>query len=183
MIQVSESSDLDAHKIRRLLEKNNIEVYINHKYLLNTTPSITSAGGNCSTLLKVKESDYPKARKLLKKYTKKERLIKTNIPLYLEQVKHLDLLIRTKNTGPLNILAQKIDISQRQICIQLDFLKCLNAKIKFSKEFNSYCYMKPFELLFQFSLLSITEEETVELYCSSEETNKTVIKNKREYIE
>jgi hypothetical protein len=183
MIQVSESSDLDAYKIQRILEKNNIEVYINHKYLLNTTPSITSAGGNCSTVLKVKESDFPKAKKLLKKYHKKERLNKTNIPRYLEQVKHLDQLIRNKNTGPLNILSKKIDVSQRQICTQLHFLKCLNAKIKFNKESNSYCYMEPFELLFQFSLLSITKEEIVEFYCSSEEKNKTVIKKKSEYIE
>lgn len=182
MIKVCESSDFEILEIRQILENNNIEVYESQKYFLINSPSTVSAGSNYSIQLKVKKSDYLKAKKILKKAHKKNTIKTTGITQHLEQIKQLDYLIRSKNTGELNALSKQMKISQRQILFKLDFLKSLNAKIKFSKELNSFFYTEPFEILFQFSLLSITDEDTVEIYCSSEDKTTVIFKNKSEYL-
>lgn len=165
MIPLCESSDIKTMELKKTLENNNIEVFEIQNNTLTQNPLTVSAGGNFSTQLIVKKKDYLKAKKILKKHKRKEKLERFNVINYLEQIKHLDKLIRSKKTGDISMLSKQIGISQRQILIQLEFFKCLNAKIKFSKEFNSFYFSKPFELLFQFSLLSIAEDSATEIYC------------------
>lgn len=170
MITICENSDFEIMEIKKILKNQNIEVFEFQNYSLNKNPSTVSAGGNFSTHLKVKKNDYLKAQNILKNHFTKKRI---DIVQHLEQIKQLDYLIRSKNTGNLSILSQHIKTSKRQILFKLDFLKSMNAKIKFCKKLNSFYYSEPFELLFQFSFLSITNEDTAEIYCSSED-NTTI---------
>ena len=182
MMPLNESSVSKIMELKKKLENNNIEEFEIKNYNLTKDPLTISAGGNFSTQLMVNNKDYIKAKKILKKHNRKEELKRFKVINYLEQIKQLDNLIRSKKTGELSILSKQIGISHRQIIIQLEFLKCLNAKIKFSKEFNSFYYSKPFELLFQFSLLSIVEDSTTEIYCTSEEITTIDFKHNNEYL-
>lgn len=160
---------IETMKLKKTLENNIIEVIECKNYNLTQQPLTISAGGNFSTDKLVKKKIFLKTKINQNKHSRIEKLKTLNIVDFLEHIKQLDNLIRSKNTRELSILSQEFGISQRQILIQLEILKCLNAKIKFSKKLNSFYYTEPFELLFQFSILSITNEDIAEIYCSSEE--------------
>lgn len=123
-----------------------------------------------------------KTKKIQNKQNRKEKLETFKVVDFLEQIKQLDYLIRSKSTGELSILSKTFGISQRQILIQLEFLKCLNANIKYSKKINSFYYSGPFELLFQFSVLSITNDDITEIYCSSEDKTTIAFNKVSEFL-
>lgn len=181
MKKISESSDFEASKIKEILESNGIKVFVCGKNS-DKTPSTISAGGNQPTVLKINDADYKKAKKILIELYRNENLFNQEIIQQLEQIKHLHLLISKQTTGAPKIFSKKIGMSQSQMYIKLKFLKNLNAQIQYDKKSETFFYKKPFELIFQFSLLSISGEHIFELYCSSDDEPEIMNKNKIEYI-
>lgn len=85
MVTVSESSSFESLKIRKLLESQGIKVFVSYECLENDEPWTISSGGNYITVLKVDDVDKMKAEVLLKKYHKRELLVKKKNTIDIEQ--------------------------------------------------------------------------------------------------
>lgn len=182
MKKISESSSIEALKIKQILNSKGIEVFEDYNHSLNDKTSIISAGGNPLIILNVNKVDYLSAQKLLTEQYLNENIKNIDLFKQFEQIKYIHLLIKNQSTGSPKIFAKKLNISQKQMHIKLNFLKNLNAIIKYCKKNETFYYKKPFELLFQFSLLSISNENIFELYCSSEDEIQIINRNKSELV-
>lgn len=85
MVTVSESSSFESLKIRKLFESLGIKVFVSYKCLENDEPWTISSGGNYTTILKVNDVDKIKVEVLLKKYHKRELLVKEKNVIDMEQ--------------------------------------------------------------------------------------------------
>ncbi|MBP8994197.1 MAG: HTH domain-containing protein [Bacteroidales bacterium] len=70
---------------------------------------------------------------------------------YINRLKRIDHLIKLQITGSPKELAEKLEISERQIYRYLDNLQELGAIIEFDKSQNSYVYTSDKEILITFS--------------------------------
>jgi predicted DNA-binding transcriptional regulator YafY len=66
---------------------------------------------------------------------------------FINRLKKIDQLIKLKATGSPKQLAEKLEITERQVYNYLDNLKELGADIKFDKLKNSYTYTSDIELV------------------------------------
>jgi len=82
----------------------------------------------------------------------------------IERIKKLHLLIREEKTGTPNELAKQLHIGRSRMYDLLDVLKELDATIKYCKKKESFYYDKPFELVLKYSLKTIVDEETREIF-------------------
>jgi len=66
---------------------------------------------------------------------------------FINRLKTIDQLIRLQATGSPKHLAEKFEITERQVYNYLDNLKELGADIKFDKQKKSYVYTTDIELV------------------------------------
>lgn len=85
MVTVSESSSFESLKIRKLLESHGIKVFVSYECIESVQPWTISSGGNYTTILKVNDVDKMKVEVLLKKYYKREILVKKKNMIDIEQ--------------------------------------------------------------------------------------------------
>ena len=82
----------------------------------------------------------------------------------IERIKKMHLLISTEKTGSPNDFAKQLHLSRSQMYNMLNKLKELDATIKYCKKKQSFYYDKPFELVLKYSLKTIVDEETREIF-------------------
>ena len=85
MVTVSESSSFESLKIKKLLESHGIKVFVSYECIESIQPWTISSGGNYTTIVKVNDIDKMKAEALLKKYHKRELLVKEKKMIDIEQ--------------------------------------------------------------------------------------------------
>ncbi len=66
---------------------------------------------------------------------------------FINRLKTIDQLINLQATGSPKQLAEKLEITERQVYNYLDNLKELGAEIKFDKHKSSYTYKVDIELV------------------------------------
>ncbi len=79
MITIFESTSFETLTIRKLLVSNAITVFVSYRCVESSQPSIISSGGNFITVLKVCETDYLRAQRVLRKYYKKNFLLNKKV--------------------------------------------------------------------------------------------------------
>ena len=69
---------------------------------------------------------------------------------YIERLEYLDFLIRNKQTGSPEILANKLNVSKSVIYDLLRIMKKMNAPIYYDNFEQSYSYYKQVKLVIKF---------------------------------
>ena len=77
----------------------------------------------------------------------------------LNKIEYIDQLIRLKNTGTPCELAEKLNLSERQVRRYLDEMREMGAEIKYNEYLLTYEYLKP--IRFQFGFTSIEMEKII----------------------
>lgn len=85
----------------------------------------------------------------------------------IERIKKMHKLICSEKTGTPTVLARKLCISRSQLYIELDLIKEFEAPIKYCKKRQSYYYETYFELMLNYSLKTMKDDETIEIYGGS----------------
>lgn len=80
-------------------------------------------------------------------------------PQSLERLSKLHKLIQEEITGTPKELANKLNISERNIYFMIDWLKDNGAKINYDRKHKTYFYASPFILNVNFSIECISDEE------------------------
>lgn len=86
---------------------------------------------------------------------------------FIKQIKRITKmhkLISSEKTGTPEIFAKKLSLSRSQLYNELDVIKELDAPVRYCKKKESFYYTAPFELIFNFSLKVIKEDETKEIF-------------------
>ncbi len=68
MINIFKGSISEATNIKNLLQNINIQVFVINEQMANIEPSAITAGGYNPVTLKINESDFQKANKLIQDY-------------------------------------------------------------------------------------------------------------------
>lgn len=172
LVRIAKCSSDKAFEIKSILELNCIT-----SFTLQKKTSKTS-----KVVIEVERKHYIQAKIITDKFLRNEELSKFEPIFSISRLKKIHHLINTQSTESPTLFAQKLELSMRQLNIYLKHLKNLNAEISYNREKKSFCYKKPFNLIFQFSLLSITNDKIVEMNCSSEEETKIDFKNISDYM-
>jgi biotin operon repressor len=70
----------------------------------------------------------------------------------LAKIEQLDQLIRLKSTGTPVELAEKMNLSERQVRRYIDEMRSLGAEIQYNDFLKSYEYVRPMKFQYGFSL-------------------------------
>ncbi|PUU67633.1 hypothetical protein DBB36_22985 [Flavobacterium sp. WLB] len=76
-------------------------------------------------------------------------------------------LIIAEKTGTPSVFAKKLSLSRSQLYNELDIIKELDAPLKYCKKRESYYYETSFELIVNFSLKTIKDDESKEIFGGS----------------
>ncbi|MFC6265702.1 hypothetical protein [Flavobacterium panici] len=76
-------------------------------------------------------------------------------------------LIIAEKTGTPSVFAKKLSLSRSQLYNELDMIKELDAPLKYCKKRESYYYETSFELIVNFSLKTIKDDELKEIFGGS----------------
>ena len=87
-----------------------------------------------------------------------------NFTKQIERIKKIHYLIRTEKTGTPTDFANTLHLSRRQLYNELDTIKNLDALIKYCKKKESFYYGEPFDLELKYSLKTIIDDETREIF-------------------
>ena len=68
MINIFSGTFIEAMNVRNLLENNNIEVFTINEYMSNIEPWIVTSGGFNPVMLKIKDEDFEKAKKIIEAF-------------------------------------------------------------------------------------------------------------------
>jgi predicted DNA-binding transcriptional regulator YafY len=82
---------------------------------------------------------------------------------YINRLKQLDQLIRQKCTGTPKQLAEKLNLSERQIYICLEEMRDLGLPISYCRYRQTYYYTEPIKLSVNISLIKLSTNETIEI--------------------
>jgi hypothetical protein len=82
----------------------------------------------------------------------------------IERLKKMHELISIERTGTPDVFAEKMHLSRSQLYNELDFMKQLDAPIKYCKKKTSFYYTAPFEIELRYSLKTIVDEEEKEIF-------------------
>jgi hypothetical protein len=85
----------------------------------------------------------------------------------IERIKRIHKLITSEKTGTPIVFAKKLFLSRSQLYNELEVIKELDAPIKYCKKRESFYYETPFELILNFSLKIIKEDESREIFGGS----------------
>jgi biotin operon repressor len=69
---------------------------------------------------------------------------------YLERIRYIDNLIRTKATGSATQLAKKLALSERTVLEHIKIMKELGCPIKYCRKRNSYYYNQEGKVIISF---------------------------------
>ncbi|MCD9573785.1 hypothetical protein [Flavobacterium soyae] len=76
-------------------------------------------------------------------------------------------LIIAEKTGTPSVFAKKLSLSRSQLYNELDIIKELDAPLKYCKKRESFYYETSFELILNFSLKTIKDDESKEIFGGS----------------
>lgn len=82
----------------------------------------------------------------------------------MDRIKKMHLLILNEKTGNPDDFAKTLHLSRRQLYNELEVIKNLDAPIKYCKKKESYYYSEPFDLELKYSLKTIIDDETREIF-------------------
>ena len=82
----------------------------------------------------------------------------------IEKFKKAHQLIQLENTGNPENFSKILKMSRSQMYNVIDVLKDLGAPIKYSRKSQSFYYEASFDLDLRFSLRTITDQETKEIF-------------------
>lgn len=82
----------------------------------------------------------------------------------IERIKSIHTLISSEKTGNPSVFARKLRLSRSQLYNELEVIKELNAPVKYCKKRESFYYETPFELILNYSLKVITNDESREIF-------------------
>lgn len=85
----------------------------------------------------------------------------------IKRITKMHKLIISEKTGTPEVFARKLSVSRSQLYNELDFIRELDAPVKYCKKRESFYYTSPFELIFNFSLKIIKDDETKEIFGGS----------------
>lgn len=82
----------------------------------------------------------------------------------MERINTIHQLISAERTGSPTTFAKKIGLSRSQLYNMLDFIKDLDAPVRYCKKRESFYYESSYELILNYSLKTITCDELKEIY-------------------
>ncbi|WP_244283572.1 hypothetical protein [Flavobacterium hercynium] len=82
----------------------------------------------------------------------------------MERINTIHQLISAERTGSPTTFAKKIGLSRSQLYNMLDFIKELDAPVRYCKKRESFYYESSYELILNYSLKTITCDELKEIY-------------------
>jgi hypothetical protein len=85
----------------------------------------------------------------------------------IERIKKMHKLICGEKTGSPLTFAKRLCLSRSQFYNELDLIKELDAPIKYCKKRETFYYETPFELILIFSLKTIKDDESKEIFGGS----------------
>lgn len=85
----------------------------------------------------------------------------------IERLRTIHKLICEEKTGSPAVFAKKLLLSRSQLYNELLMIKELDAPLKYCKKRQSFYYETSFELVIQYSLTIIKEDETKEIFGGS----------------
>ncbi|SHL65279.1 hypothetical protein SAMN05444484_102113 [Flavobacterium chilense] len=85
----------------------------------------------------------------------------------IERLRKMHKLICGEKTGTPNVFARKLQLKRSQFYNELEIIKELDGPVKYCKKRETYYYDTSFELIVNFSLKTITEIESKEIFGGS----------------
>ncbi len=85
----------------------------------------------------------------------------------IERIKKIHRLIYSEKTGTPSVFAQKLSLSRSQLYNELEVIKELDAPLKYCKRRESFYYETSFELILNYSLKTIKDDESKEIFGGS----------------
>ena len=82
----------------------------------------------------------------------------------LERLRKIHQLIKKRNTGSPNELANRLKISRRQLYNVIEYLKEIEAPLIFSRKNNTFYYEHEFDLLINVNVQVMVNEELRTIY-------------------
>ncbi len=82
----------------------------------------------------------------------------------LQRLEQIHYLIENQKTGSPKHLAEKMGVCRSTIYELIDYLKSLDAPVKYSRIKESYYYCKPFNLEINVSIKVLNNNETKTIY-------------------
>lgn len=87
-----------------------------------------------------------------------------NFITQIERIKKMHELIQTEKTGNPSEFAQQMNLSRSHLYNLLEQIKEMDANIKYCKKKECFYYENPFDIIFHYSLKTITDKETKEIF-------------------
>jgi hypothetical protein len=85
----------------------------------------------------------------------------------IERIKKMHHLISSEKTGTPIVFARKLSLSRSQLYNELEVIKELDAPLKYCKRRESFYYQTSFELILNYSLKTIKDDESKEIFGGS----------------
>ena len=85
----------------------------------------------------------------------------------IERIKKIHQLISSEKTGTPIVFARKLSLSRSQLYNELEVIKELDAPLKYCKRRESFYYETSFELILNYSLKIIKDDESKEIFGGS----------------
>jgi predicted DNA-binding transcriptional regulator YafY len=82
----------------------------------------------------------------------------------IERIQRTNKLICRESTGNPDALANRLNISRRQVYRIIEFLKENGAPVKYNRLSETFYYENNFELQISFSIKALSENETEKIY-------------------
>ena len=80
---------------------------------------------------------------------------------YIDRINKIHSFINSEKTGTPEAFAKKLYLSRRQMYNELEFLKNLNAQIKYCKKKETFYYTTNFEFSFRYVMIAISDEDAI----------------------
>ncbi|QOG03000.1 hypothetical protein [Flavobacterium sp. MDT1-60] len=87
-----------------------------------------------------------------------------NFVKQIERIKRIHKLISSEKTGTPVVFAKKLSLSRSQLYNELEIIKELDGPVKYCKKRESFYYETPFELILHYSLKTIKNDESKEIF-------------------
>ncbi|OXG01559.1 hypothetical protein BC749_10492 [Flavobacterium araucananum] len=85
----------------------------------------------------------------------------------IERIKRIHKLISSEQTGTPSMFARKLCLSRSQLYNELEVIKEFDGPVKYCKKRESFYYETSFELIVHFSLKTIKDDESIEIFGGS----------------
>lgn len=82
----------------------------------------------------------------------------------IDRIKKMHKLISSEMTGAPEVFAKKLSVSRSQLYNELNLIREFDAPVKYCKKRGSFYYETHFELILNFSLKIINDEESREIF-------------------